>query len=145
MFANKSQCALRPQPLWYVRRVSHVRRLHAVVHIMPRLAMSAQLRALRAQHRREDREYYNIQITISAKQVKYTKAQVKKHDTKVGIVISSLCLVALATMTGLHYNACTCVLIHTCTNYIVLCCGDSIRHPKRFVFHWICMFSGVGL
>ena len=112
---------------------------------MPGLAMPAQLRALRAQRRREDREYVNKEITISVKQVKYTKTQVKKHEAKVGLVISSLCLVAFANMTGLHYNACTCVLIHTCTNHIVLRCGDSIRHPKRFVFHLVCMFSGVGL
>eukprot|EP00959_Pyramimonas_sp_CCMP1952_P106138 2219159-Pyramimonas_sp.AAC.1 len=47
-------------------RLSHARRLRAVVHIMPP-AMSAQLKAMRAQRRRDGRADFNAALTAAVR------------------------------------------------------------------------------
>ncbi|CAK0829769.1 unnamed protein product, partial [Prorocentrum cordatum] len=52
--------------------------------------MSAQLKAMRAQRRREDRADFNAALTATVRHVKYTKSQAKKNDKKVDAAFKKL-------------------------------------------------------
>ncbi|CAK0846781.1 unnamed protein product [Prorocentrum cordatum] len=53
-------------------------------------AMPAQLKALRAQRRREGRADFNAALTATVRHVKYTKSQATKNDKKVDAAFKKL-------------------------------------------------------